>query len=364
MNNTNFINLIDNFIHSFDVPEPEALGTIILDGAKCNMTCDYCFIEACSKEKQQIEFNENNIINTLKKNKADNNSYIVVWAGEPLFNKEAFIKICELINKELPGVQIHINTNGTLLDDWWTDFIISHNIYVNLSHDGPGQKSRGIDFLNSEKHIKAIKTLIEAKRLNNIITVIHKYNCSFGDIKDFFEKARNEKGIIPKNYEFVLVAPNINNEIIYDFDFLDPDFIKFINDSLNYIMTAMISNGAIYNKMVNQLWTIIKSIYSGNHNIDFTKGCNEYENVKFSINTSGEHRCIRGFYNRDHNIKIIKDHLDRCQKCEVNYACPLRKCVAISLDDKLCTTLKNRLVTLKSTVDNILAIWSKYEPIK
>ena len=364
MSNINFIGLIDNFLHSFDTPKPKSLGTIILEGAKCNMKCDYCFIEACSKEKPQIEINEKNIVDTLRKYKPDNNSYIVIWAGEPLFNKGAFVKICELINRELPGVQIHINTNGTLLDDWWADFIISHNVYINLSHDGPGQRYRGVDFFNSDKHVKAIKTIVKAEHLNDIATVIHKYNCSFNDIKDFFEKARNEKGIIPKNYEFLLVAPNLNNEIIYDFDPLDPSLIKFINDSISYIITAMINNSAIYSEMVKQVWLVIKDLYSETHDVDFTKGCSEYENKEFSISTMGEHRCVRGFFNRDHNIKVMKDHLDRCQKCEVNYACPLRKCVAVSLDDKLCASLKNRLITIKSTVDNIIALWSKYELFK
>ena len=212
-----------------------------------------------------------------------------------------------------------------MLDDWWADFIISHNVYINLSHDGPGQKYRGVDFFNSDRHVKAIRTIAKAGHLNDIATVIHKYNCSFNDIKDFFEKARNEKGIISKNYEFLLVAPNLNNEIIYDFDPLDPSLIKFINDSISYIMTAMINNSAIYSEMVKQVWLVIKDLYSETHDVDFTKGCSEYENKEFSISTMGEHRCVRGFFNRDHNIKVMKDHLNRCQKCEVNYACPLRK---------------------------------------
>ena len=361
-NANNFVSIVNEFFSASLEKEPDSCGTIILEGAKCNMSCDYCFVDACSKEKDQIEFNEDTIRKVLKtaKNSAGPNSYITVWAGEPLYNKEAFIKICELINEELPEVQILINTNGILLDDWWAQFLIDHNVYVNLSHDGPGQKYRGPDYFEISSCVKAIHKLIEANHIKNIVTVIHKHNCEFDKIKQFFDRARAEKGITPRNYEFILVAPSISNEIIYDFDYMDQKLIKFVQDSIQYIASAMLKNEFFYTKMVSQVWSIIQGLCQ-KPSQSLIEWCNEYRNVKFSISTTGEHKCSRGFFNREHNKEIMEDHLNRCSRCDVKHACPMAKCAAINLSDELCLKLRNRLATFSKALDEILNIWNSYE---
>lgn len=356
----NLYDLINDKINSNKSESLNKIGTIILEGAKCNAACDYCFIKQCHEEASQTQIDEQAIRSTLKTVKIDSSkNYIVLWAGEPLFNKEAFIKLCEIINSELPKTNIIINTNGFLLNSEWAEFLIKHNVYVNLSHDGPGQKYRGFDYFNSKSHVKAINELAEANHLLNIETVIHKYNCSFNDIKDFFEKAQNEKGIIPKDYDFLITAPNLDNKIIYDFDYMDPALISYVQNCIQYLLEGIIQNKSIYVGIVSQIWDVLKHQKDSiNPDILF---CQEITYPRFSINSLGYPKCTRGFFNRNKNNIIAENHKMRCLKCNIKNSCLMCSCIAVDLDDNLCSKLQNRTYTIINTFNAIMDIWRANE---
>lgn len=360
-NKLDFIYIVDHILqHSKKIENTEEAnkGTIILDGSTCNASCAYCFINACKYEAKKPSIDSQAIRKVLKE-AGDKTEQIQIWAGEPLFNKKELLQIIDIINSELPKTKIGLNTNGFLLSDWWADYFKDHNIYVNISHDGPGQKYRGFDFLESDSHVKAIKKMVEYGNLQNIETVIHKYNCSFPDIYSFFKKMRDEKGIIPKDYDHLLVGPDLNCKTKFDFDYMDPKLIKYVYDNLFFLLKegAQENYNNIYNGMSSQL---ISSLYNYiNPKIGDTKSllCNEFSDGRFSIDTLGRMRCIRGFFNRDEDKKIKENHIKSCIKCDKIAMCPLSKCTAININDSLCKGIKNRIYTLEYVFNEVLNIW-------
>ncbi len=160
-------------------------------GPICNLDCTYCFY----LEKQSLYPEEK----SWRMNDAVLESYIrqyihsqpgpeihFAWqGGEPtLLGVEFFQKVVALQQKHGGGKQIHnaLQTNGTLLDDRWCEFLAAHHFLVGLSIDGPrelhdryrvdkGQKPtfdavmRGLAFL--KKHGVEFNTLTVVNRANS-----------------------------------------------------------------------------------------------------------------------------------------------------------------------------------------------------
>ncbi|GAL32171.1 putative arylsulfatase regulatory protein [Vibrio maritimus] len=118
-------------------------------GAVCNIDCNYCYYlskqdlleykKGCSPEMDEAML-EQYIKNYIQ---AQNTPEIIFsWqGGEPtMLGLNYFKKIVELQAKyQPPGVKISndLQTNGTLLDDKWCEFLAKHNFLVGLSIDGP-----------------------------------------------------------------------------------------------------------------------------------------------------------------------------------------------------------------------------------
>ena len=358
---TFFENYIYNFNTYNSTGDPfnlENSAIITVSGASCNNKCTYCFLNQCTKPSIS-GLNPEKLVSCIKRFSNDLNKKVTIWAGEPLFNKEVFIKLCDIINTTLPNHVICIYTNGILINDWWADYFRDHKVHIIVSHDGPGQKYRGIDFLESESHMKAIRKMVESGNLQNIETVIHKYNCSFPDIYSFFKKARDEKGIIPKDYDHLLVSPDLNCKIKLDFDYMDPKLIKYAYDNLFFLLKegSQENYNTIYSGMSSQLISALYNYINPKAEDIEDLLCKEFSDGRFSIDTLGRTRCIRGFFNRDEDKKIKENHINSCSKCDKIAMCPLSMCTAINVNESLCKRIKDRICTLEYVFNEVLSIW-------
>jgi uncharacterized protein len=160
-------------------------------GPICNLDCKYCFY----LEKENLYPGENQ----WRMSDAVLEEYIrqyihsqppaeinFAWqGGEPtLLGVDFFRKVVELQKKFADGKIISnaIQTNGTLLDDEWCEFLAAHNFLVGLSIDGPsvmhdayrvdkrqqptfGQVMRGLELL--KKHRVEFNTLTVVNRINS-----------------------------------------------------------------------------------------------------------------------------------------------------------------------------------------------------
>lgn len=115
-------------------------------GAACNLDCTYCFF--LSKEllydadgqRMSHETLRTYIANQLD-SQPDGDVMLVWQGGEPTMRGLAFYREAVRLGSELkrPGqvVQHSMQTNGTLLDDDWCEFLAQENFLVGLSVDGP-----------------------------------------------------------------------------------------------------------------------------------------------------------------------------------------------------------------------------------
>ena len=108
----------------------------------CNINCDYCYLpNRASKKRMPLEI----VSVTIEKVFAADlvlGPLTVIWhAGEPLavpisYYEEAF----EEIRRKAPaGAEVRhcMQSNGTLINEAWCQFMSDHNVSIGLSIDGP-----------------------------------------------------------------------------------------------------------------------------------------------------------------------------------------------------------------------------------
>ena len=108
----------------------------------CNIDCRYCYLPDRTNKAIVADETLNNLFSQVFASGWAKEGLSVVWhAGEPLvlpvsFYRRAFALIDALKPAGLP-VTHSFQTNGTLIDDAWCDFIAETKIGVGVSIDGP-----------------------------------------------------------------------------------------------------------------------------------------------------------------------------------------------------------------------------------
>ncbi len=338
----------DNVDHSHDI-------VLTVPDAYCNLKCKYCYFDNCKASKPPVFIKEK--VAEKFKLYSKHSGRIIVWAGEPLFNKEIFTEICDLANLYLPHYKISIYTNGTLLNDWWADFFISHNVHINLSHDGPGQKYRGIDYLKLDTPKKAIKKIYTNGNLIGVSTVVHKYNCSFFDIVNYFNNVEKELDIKFDICVQNIVGANLENELPLDFEYMDSDLINYIQNSVGFLLKELINGDK--NNYVEKLfsWHTVKGYFPILQNLlgidpKSTPRCDKSDGQRSHINSSGDYICTFQAYEGAFLPEVCTMHkkvdfLDKCSNCEISKGCPVKSCQKLSIDDNFCKKVIARYKTIE-----------------
>jgi uncharacterized protein len=106
----------------------------------CNLRCVYCHEWADTKSVMEFETVANLIAKSLQCSGIQFVRFI--WhGGEPLVRGRDFYKKAMFIQERARGsgqvIANCIQTNGTLLDESWADFILENGIEIGLSVDGP-----------------------------------------------------------------------------------------------------------------------------------------------------------------------------------------------------------------------------------
>jgi len=162
-------------------------------GAVCNLDCSYCYF----LKKEQLypnasfRMSEDVLDNYTRQYIQSQQTDLVTFAwqgGEPtLMGLPFFERALEIQNKyRRPGMQIEntLQTNGTLLDDAWCQFLHANQFLVGISLDGPEnlhnvyRKNKG----GKPSFAQVIQGLALLKKHQvdfNILCTIHAANCSY-----------------------------------------------------------------------------------------------------------------------------------------------------------------------------------------
>jgi uncharacterized protein len=202
-------------------------------GPLCNLGCTYCFY----LEKERLypdtrkwemppEVLETYIREYIRSQSTDPVTF--AWqGGEPtLLGVDFFERVIALQAKYAEGKRIQnaLQTNGTLLDNRWGEFLARNNILVGLSIDGPRELH---DYYRVDKGatgtfdrvIRGLEVLKEHKVEFNTLTVVNRHNSTFPlDVYRFLKQIGSRfmqfipvverKAEMPAQNGLVLVQPS------------------------------------------------------------------------------------------------------------------------------------------------------------
>ncbi len=206
-------------------------------GALCNLDCEYCFYlekEPLYPEKReramQAGMLEQYIRSHIEAEPSD--SVTFAWqGGEPtVLGVGAFERIIELQLRYAAGKKIQntLQTNGTLLDDRWGEFLSQNQILVGLSIDGPrelhdyyrrdkggrgtfDQVIRGLDILH--KHAIEFNTLTVVNSHNSAYPIeIYSFLKQIGSRFMQFIPVVERRAARPTDNGLVLIQPAFEEE--------------------------------------------------------------------------------------------------------------------------------------------------------
>ena len=108
----------------------------------CNLNCGYCYLPN-RKDPRIIDVETVRVtVEKLNREGLLSANFSIVWhSGEPMVvSRDSYSKFFHVIKEALGpsyAVRHHFQTNGTLINDAWCDFIRAHNLSIGVSIDGP-----------------------------------------------------------------------------------------------------------------------------------------------------------------------------------------------------------------------------------
>jgi uncharacterized protein len=161
----------------------------------CNLDCDYCYLpHRSSKHRLALDLLDP-LLRQLFASPFVTDAFTIVWhAGEPLvvpiaFYQVAFAKIAELdqcYNVTRHKITHAMQTNATLLNQAWCDFIKAHDVKIGVSIDGPAfihdahRKTRA----GRGTHARTMQgvSLLRSNQINfHVITVLTQDSLDYPD---------------------------------------------------------------------------------------------------------------------------------------------------------------------------------------
>lgn len=161
-------------------------------GSKCNLDCTYCFY----LEKEHLYAGESSFRMKPEVLETYIRDYIAAQPGGPvnfawqggeptLLGVEFFRRVIGLQQRYAAGRTIEnaLQTNGTLLDDEWGEFLAAHRFLVGLSIDGPAHLHDAYRFDRGKKptfeRVMAGLAVLKKHGVEfNTLTTVHRKNAT------------------------------------------------------------------------------------------------------------------------------------------------------------------------------------------
>lgn len=129
-------------------------------GLNCNYACSYC--SQASEVGAGVvtkTADADGFLSSLDDWLEDAPERIEFWGGEPFLYFAKLKKLVPALRERFPCANFSIFTNGSLLNEEILAFIETYDIYVAVSHDGPGQHLRGPDPFDDVESARWLKDL-------------------------------------------------------------------------------------------------------------------------------------------------------------------------------------------------------------
>lgn len=225
----------------------EKIGLLLTQD--CNLKCKYCYAEEGqyhSPGKMERKTAIRCIENTLNKNK-NQPLEVVFFGGEPIINYDVIRQIVLYFESKTDKLTYSITTNGTLITNSITDFLLKHNINVLISLDGNYSNNKNriykdgsstyYDVINNTQRLReysniGIRATLMPNNMDIVETAKHMIDIGFSYFTiepafDFFEESKFEEMISRYKEYFEYLEKQIQ-EKRYDFVRRNYTFFKMI----------------------------------------------------------------------------------------------------------------------------------------
>lgn len=127
-------------------------------GMRCNYGCSYCnqAAEAASAPATRT-VEADDFLAGLDAWLEGAPRRIEFWGGEPLLYIAKLRRLLPALRKRFPDAELSMVTNGSLLTAAIVDLIEQHDVFVAISHDGPGQGLRGPDPFDDPRQARELQ---------------------------------------------------------------------------------------------------------------------------------------------------------------------------------------------------------------
>lgn len=132
----------------------------------CNLDCAYCYLPHRAVDRRMSQPVAQAVAATVNKWAEHVERFSVVWhGGEPLAAGREHLAA---LMAPFTGVEHHLQTNATLIDDAWCEFFLEHQIEVGISVDGPpGRSALRVDRAGKPAYDRILRG-VEALRRHGI----------------------------------------------------------------------------------------------------------------------------------------------------------------------------------------------------
>jgi len=146
-----------NRVPSYVIMQPTTL---------CNLDCSYCYLPHRAADRRMPVAVAEAVAATVNEWAASANRFSVVWhGGEPLATGRTHLAA---LMAPFRGVEHHIQTNATLVDDAWCEFFREHDVRVGVSIDGTRRLTTQRVLRGGGEAYDRIVRGIETLRRNNL----------------------------------------------------------------------------------------------------------------------------------------------------------------------------------------------------
>ena len=101
----------------------------------CNLSCSHCYTSSDNQKKGDF-LSYDHVIKMVDELANKSGSSLTLSGGEPLVHPD----IKKILTYAARSLEVHLLTNGTLIDDEWANFLAHLDISVQLSLDGSNNK--------------------------------------------------------------------------------------------------------------------------------------------------------------------------------------------------------------------------------
>ncbi|NUR31411.1 MAG: radical SAM protein [Catenulispora sp.] len=129
----------------------------------CNLDCAYCYLPARKFDRRMSVEVAAATAATVNAWAAGRDRFSVVWhGGEPMAAGREHLAA---LMAPFHGVEHHVQTNATLIDDEWCAFFRDHDIHIGLSIDGPAARTAlRVDRAGREAYTRIVRGVESLRR--------------------------------------------------------------------------------------------------------------------------------------------------------------------------------------------------------